>query len=100
MQYRDYGFYYLKRLAIEAVDGGMLFEDLRAMFTAPLTSENFVRVHYYAMDFAQKHFPEDCALQGRLIDAVSRHIGGSQQEAVLTKLAPRLRNTLDLSYSA
>lgn len=101
-QYCEYGFYHLKRLAVEVGDGGRLFDDLRAIFTSPMTSSNFEQVHRYAMDFAEKHFAEDCARQRRLIDAVSRHIGSSDPEAPSMKLAPwpQVQDTLDLLYSA
>ena len=99
-QHRDYGFYHVKRLIIEANDNGILYKDLCAMNNHPLTRENFTHAHCYAMDFVQKHFPEDYARQQRMIHAVTRHIEGYKPEPLVCQSAPCMHITLKLPQCA
>jgi len=99
-QYRDYGFYHVKRLSVEANDNGRLYEDLREINTHPLTRENFTLVHRYAMDFVQKHFPEDYARQHRMIYAVTQHIEGHKPDSLVGRLARWKHTSLNLPQSA
>lgn len=97
-QYRDYSFYHVERSTIKAADDGILFDDLYPIFTFPLTSTNFVRMHYYAVHFAGKHIPEVRIQRHRLLEMGSRRIGHWLKKAVLTDVVPRSRDVLNLSY--
>lgn len=88
VQYRDYGFYHIHRLAVEAGDGGRLFEDLHSIFSSPLTYDNFKQVHHYAMHLAEEHFPEDFARQQKLIAAMSCHVGSPELGTKVLRLHP------------
>jgi predicted nucleotidyltransferase len=73
-QNRDSGFHHIHRLISKASDNGSLYEDLRAINNHPLTLENFINAHHYAMEFVQTHFPADYIQQQGMILAVSQHI--------------------------
>ncbi len=95
-RHRDYGFYLVNQLIVEADDDGALYEDLRAMNNHVLTPESFKHVHRYAMDFAQKHFPDDYMQQQRIIHAVSGHVEGYKPEPLAYLLAASAPITLAL----
>jgi len=99
-QYCDYGFYHVKRLSLVANDNGRLYEDLHAINTHPLTRENFMLVHRYAMDFVQKHFPKDYAQQNRMILAVTQHIEGRKPDSLVGRLVQWKHTVLNLPQSA
>jgi hypothetical protein len=98
-EHRDYGFYHLKRLLSECNDGGTLYEDLRAINNHPLTKENFMIMHRYAMGVAQKHFPQEYEQERKLIQLVTRHITGHKFETLASQLTPWKENTLDFKHS-
>jgi hypothetical protein len=80
----------------EAHDNGTLYENLRAINNHPLTRENFTHAHRYAMDFVQKHFPEDYSRLQRMIHAVTRHIEGYESEPLGQRLSPWDHTSLNL----
>lgn len=54
---KDYGLYHVERLEYQMGDGGKFYRDLIQMNAQPLTLENFVQYHEYAMRFAQQYHP-------------------------------------------
>ncbi|KAG9950623.1 hypothetical protein KCU85_g3359, partial [Aureobasidium melanogenum] len=98
-QHRDYGFYHVKRLIVEAKDNGMIYKDICAINNSPPTNENLLQAHLYAMDFANSHFLDDFTRQGRMIRAVSRHLEGYKPQPLATLLTSWSDTTLNTRES-
>lgn len=74
---KGYGFYHVKRLKDLASDNGNLFKDLEAINRAPLTHDNFVKMHNYAMELIQIHFPEEFSRHCTAFAKLTQHVTGN-----------------------